>query len=221
MINENTVNKHREFDAVIFDLDGVICSTDEYHFQAWKALSDSVGIYFDSSINDLLRGVSQMESLNLILQRCKREFSEEERLVLAEKKNCIYQELLKKMTTADLTDDVKKTLETLRSRGYCLAIGSSSKNARLILGQIGLNTFFDAVSDGTLIKRSKPDPEVFLLASQMLHVPAKRCLVVEDAVSGAEAAHRGGMKAACVGAAAAAGAGDYCLSKVSDLLKIL
>ena len=125
------------------------------------------------------------------------------------------------MSPADLSDEVKSTLDELRRRGYQLAIGSSSKNARFILRQIGLGEYFDAVSDGNNITRSKPDPEVFEKAAKMLWVGAKRCLVVEDAVSGAEAAHKGGMKAACVGDASRAGAGDYNMKSVKDLLEIL
>ena len=111
--------------------------------------------------------------------------------------------------------------DELRRRGYRLAIGSSSKNTPFILRQIGLGDYFDAVSDGNNITRSKPDPEVFEKAAQMLCIEPKRCLVVEDAVSGSEAAHRGGMKAACVGDASRAKAGDYNLKSVKDLLEIL
>lgn len=125
------------------------------------------------------------------------------------------------MSPADLSDEVKSTLDELRRRGYRLAIGSSSKNTPFILRQIGLGDYFDAVSDGNNITRSKPDPEVFEKAAQMLCIEPKRCLVVEDAVSGAEAAHRGGMKAACVGDASRAKAGDYNLKSVKDLLEIL
>ena len=125
------------------------------------------------------------------------------------------------MSPADLSDEVKQTLDALRERGCKLAIGSSSKNAPLILRQIGLEGYFDAVSDGNNISRSKPDPEVFLKAAQMLGIKPERCLVVEDAVAGAEAAHCGGMKAACVGDASQAGAGDYNMKSVKELLEIL
>ena len=146
---------------------------------------------------------------------------EAEKEELADQKNEIYKKLLAQMSPADLSDEVKSTLDELRRRGYQLAIGSSSKNAPFILRQIGLGEYFDAVSDGNNITRSKPDPEVFEKAAKMLWVGAKRCLVVEDAVSGAEAAHKGGMKAACVGDASRAGAGDYNMKSVKDLLEIL
>ena len=211
----------REFDAVIFDLDGVICYTDEYHYQAWKAMADSIGVYFDREINNRLRGVSRMASLEIVLEKANGTFSQAEKRALAQQKNELYKKLLARMSPADLSDEVKDTLEELRRRGYRLAIGSSSKNAPFILRQIGLGDYFDAVSDGNNITRSKPDPEVFEKAAQMLCVAPGRCLVMEDAVSGAEAAHRGGMKAACVGDASRAGAGDYNLKSVKDVLEIL
>lgn len=210
-----------KYDAVIFDLDGVICYTDEYHYQAWKAMADELGVYFDREINNRLRGVSRMASLEIVLERYDGELSQAEKEVLAEEKNERYRSLLNNMSPTDLSDEVRQTLDTLRSRGCRLAIGSSSRNTPFILHQIGLDGFFDAVSDGNNISRSKPDPEVFLKAAQMLDIEPARCLVVEDAVSGAEAAHRGGMKAACVGDASRAGAGDYNMKSVKDLLEIV
>ena len=214
--------ENTRFDAVIFDLDGVICSTDEYHYRAWKAMADGMGIPFDRTVNNRLRGVSRMASLEIILERYTGPaLSEEDKLRLAEQKNTLYREYLHEMSTADLPREVKETLDRLRKMGLKLAIGSSSKNTPFILGQIGLNGYFDAVSDGNNITRSKPDPEVFLKAAEMLGIPADRCLVVEDAVSGAEAAHRGGMKAACVGDAAANGAGDWNMAGVRELPEII
>ena len=206
--------------AIIFDLDGVICHTDEYHYQAWKSVADSLGIPFDRQINHRLRGVSRMDSLEIILEQYPGTLSQVEKEALADEKNDLYKEYLKQMSPSDLSDEVRTTLDELRARGYKLAIGSSSKNARFILNQLGLGTFFDAVSDGTNITRSKPDPEVFVKAAQMLDVPCAQCLVVEDAVSGAAAGKAGGMKVACVGAAAEEKAGDYNLISFRDLLAI-
>ena len=210
------------FQAVIFDLDGVICSTDEYHYRAWKAMADGMGIPFDRTVNNRLRGVSRIASLEIILEKYTgAPLSPEKKAELAEQKNDLYRESLGEMSTADLSDDVRETLETLRKAGLKLAIGSSSKNTPFILRQIGLEGFFDAVADGNCITRSKPDPEVFLKAAEMLGQPPEACLVVEDAVSGAEAGHAGGMKVACVGDAAKSGAGDWNMDAVSDLKKIL
>ena len=211
----------REFDAIIFDLDGVICYTDEYHYRAWKAIADNNGIPFDRTINNRLRGVSRMASLEIILEKSACPFSDAEKEALAAQKNEIYKQLLSEMTPDDLPKEVKRTLDTLREKQYLLAIGSSSKNAPFILQQIGLGGYFDAVSDGNNITHSKPDPEVFLKAAQMLNVAPSHCLVVEDAVSGAQAAHTGGMKAACVGDASKEGAGDWNLQSVEELTEIL
>ncbi len=209
------------YQAVIFDLDGVICSTDEYHYQAWKRLADELGVPFDRSTNNRLRGVSRMASLEIVLEPYAEPLAEAEKLVLAEQKNEIYKSLLAGMGPEELSPDVKRTLDRLRERGLLLAIGSSSRNTPFILRQLGLADFFDAVSDGNNITNSKPDPEVFLKAAQMLNLEPKDCLVVEDAIAGAEAAHRGGMQAACVGDAAKAKAGDYNLRSVEELLEIL
>lgn len=210
------------FKAVIFDLDGVICSTDEYHYQAWKKMADSMGIYFDRTINNRLRGVSRMESLEIILERYQGEpLSDQRKVELATLKNDIYRESLKQMSTADLSDEVRDTLNALRAKGLKLAIGSSSKNTPFILGQLGLGTFFDAISDGNNITRSKPDPEVFLKAAQFLGLAPADCLVVEDAVSGAQAGHSGKFKVACVGDASAAKAGDFNMNSFRELLDLV
>lgn len=206
--------------AIIFDLDGVICHTDEYHYLAWKAMADGLGVYFDREINNRLRGVSRMASLEIVLENYNGQLSPAEKEALATQKNELYKESLKNMSPADLSEEVKTTLDTLRDRGYKLAIGSSSKNAPFILQQLGLGDYFDAISDGNNITRSKPDPEVFVKAAQMLCMPCEDCLVVEDAVSGAQAGHAGGMKVACVGDAAREKAGDYNLTSFAELLEV-
>ena len=205
-------------DGIIFDLDGVICSTDHYHYLAWKALADRLGAYFDETINNRLRGVSRMASLEIVLERYNGTLTEEEKLAAAEEKNNTYRELLKQMTPADLSDEVKTTLDALRAKGLLLGIGSSSKNTRFILSRIGLGDYFDKISDGTNITRSKPDPEVFLKAAEYLGLEPKDCLVVEDAVAGVQAAHAAGMDAAAVGDAAGSGLAEYSLKSFSELL---
>ena len=141
--------------AIIFDLDGVICSTDEYHYLAWKEMADSMGIYFDREINNRLRGVSRMASLEIILERHTGEpFSEDRKVKLAALKNDIYRKLLVNMSNKDLSGEIKSTLDSLRASGLKLGIGSSSKNTPYILERIGLKGFFDAVSDGNNITNS-------------------------------------------------------------------
>ena len=210
------------FQAIIFDLDGVICFTDEYHFRAWKALADKLNTPFDREINNRLRGVSRMASPEIVLENYTGPaLSSEQKLALATEKNEIYRESLREMSPADLSGEVRETLDALRAKGLKLAIGSSSKNTPFILHQIGLEGYFDAVSDGNNITRSKPDPEVFLKAAEFLGIAPESCIVVEGAVSGAEAGHAAGMKVACVGDAAANGAGDWNLSNFSELVDIL
>lgn len=208
--------------AVIFDLDGVICFTDRFHYQAWKALADRLGIYFDEKINDRLRGVSRMASLEIILERATEAYTQEQKEAFAEEKNNTYRELLKNMSPADLTDEVKNTLIELRSRGYKLSIGSSSKNTKFILERIGLGDFFDAIADGTDITHSKPDPEVFLCSAKKIGMDPADCAVVEDAKAGIQAAKAAGMTALALhGDAENCGEEDYNLVNFADLLNIL
>ena len=187
------------YKAIIFDLDGVICSTDEYHYQAWKALADRLGIPFDRTINNRLRGVSRMESLEIILEKAEREYTPDEKAAFAEEKNTLYRELLHQMSAADLSGEVRQTLNALCDRGVRVAIGSSSKNTPFILDRIGLGDFFEAVADGNCITHSKPHPEVFLKAAAMLGLGPADCLVVEDAHAGVEAAVAGGFDCAAIG----------------------
>ena len=131
--------------GVIFDLDGVICFTDKYHYLAWKRMADQENIYFDEEINNRLRGVSRMASLEIILERATKTYSEEEKIELATKKNEWYREYLLTMTPSDIDESTKETLKELRRRGYRLSIGSSSKNAKLILEKCEITDLFDAV----------------------------------------------------------------------------
>lgn len=218
--NEEQAHDMKKYKGVIFDLDGVICHTDHYHYFAWKQLADRLGIYFDEDINNRLRGVSRMESLEIILENSKKTYTDTEKSLFAEQKNEFYRQLLAGMSPADLSDEVKDTLNTLQLSGCKLAIGSSSKNARYILERVGLANFFDAIADGCQIKHSKPNPEVFLLAAQQLGLAPKDCLVVEDAVMGIEAAVRGDFDSAGIGDAGTCAAAKYHLSSFKELIAI-
>lgn len=187
--------------AVIFDLDGVLVTTDESHYSAWKQMADEEGIYFDREINQRLRGVSRMESLIIILERAQKTYSEEEKTALATRKNQYYVKLIKQLTPQALLPGALDTVHALRDMGVKTAIGSSSKNAPTILAQAGIVDLFDAVADGNQIRNSKPAPDVFLLAAELLGLPAEQCLVVEDADAGVEAALNAGMQVLAVGAA--------------------
>ena len=190
-----------KFKGVIFDLDGVICFTDKFHYQAWKKLADRLGIEFDEKINDRLRGVSRMASLEIILEKSARAYSDAEKESFAAEKNDAYRALLENMGKSDVSEEVRDTLSELRARGVLLAIGSSSRNTPLILEKTGMKQYFDAVSDGNNITRSKPDPEVFLKAAQFLNLAPADCLVVEDAVAGIDAGFSGGFRTAAIGEA--------------------
>ena len=207
--------------GVIFDLDGVLLSTDDMHYAAWKSIADELGIPFDRQINNRLRGVSRMESLEIILSQSSRVFSPEEKLALAERKNERYRALLQGLTPAAVASEVRDTLSALRARGRKLAVGSSSKNTRLILKLTGLDSCFDAVSDGTNITRSKPDPEVFLKAADFLGLAPADCAVIEDAVAGIDAARAGGFLSIGIGDAAAYEKTDRSIRSLSELLEIV
>lgn len=212
---------NRLYKGIIFDLDGVICHTDAYHYRAWKNLADSLGIYFDEKINNRLRGVSRMESLDIILEKANKSYSQDEKEVFANEKNKLYKFLLEEMSEKDLDIKVKSSLDALKIKGYKLAIGSSSKNAKLILKKLGLEDFFDVIVDGNDIKYSKPDKEVFEKAGIKLGLEASDCLVVEDAASGVEAAKNAKMAVAGIGAAAELENLDYVLTSFDNLLEYL
>ncbi|MDE7286039.1 MAG: beta-phosphoglucomutase [Lachnospiraceae bacterium] len=211
-----------KFKGIIFDLDGVLVHTDKLHYRAWKKIADARGISFNEEMNNLLRGVSRMESLEIILRNYHGPaLSEDEKLAIAEEKNSYYKEELKAMTPADVTEEVREALSALKAAGMKVAIGSSSKNTKFILKQVGLYQVFDAVSDGTNIRKSKPDPEVFLKAAEYISLAPSECLVVEDAVAGIEAAKSGGMKAAGIGDAASYEKTDYRLATFANLKDIV
>ena len=211
-----------QYKAVIFDLDGVLVFTDKYHFKAWKKLAEKLSIDFTEKDNDRLRGVSRAESLEIILEKYKgKPISEAQKQEYLAEKNDTYRQFLGEMNRNDVSEDVRSTLKKLRESGYRLAIGSSSKNTAYILERTELTDAFDAVADGTMITKSKPDPEVFLKAAELLREPPSNCLVVEDADAGVTAAHAAGMDVAAIGAATKSQRVDYNLEAFSDLLTIL
>lgn len=207
--------------GLIFDLDGVIVHTDQYHYLAWKMLADRLGIYFDEDTNNRLRGISRMESLDIILENYHgNTLSFQDKEKLADEKNTYYRSLLETMTSDHVPDEVKSTLAELKNRGLKLAIGSSSKNAKLILSKVELLSYFDAISDGTNITYSKPNPEVFIKAAQYLKLSTQECAVIEDANAGIDAAKRGDMLAIAIGPATTYEKSDFKLQKFADLLNI-
>jgi len=207
--------------AIIFDLDGVIVSTDELHYLAWKYISDQEQIDFNKTINHRLRGVSRMESLEIILENSNRKYTNDEKESLAEKKNDYYKKLLNNLTPNDILPNVLEVIEKLKDRGIKIAIGSSSKNARAILKQINLLEIFNEVADGNDISRSKPAPDVFLIAANKLGLSPKYCAVVEDAIVGIEAAKAAKMTAIALYDAKKSDLADYRLYDIRDILTII
>lgn len=204
--------------AIIFDLDGVLLSTDEYHFLAWKKLADRLGIPFDRKKNDLLRGISRMASLEIVLDG--REFSDEQKAALAEEKNATYRQYLSAMTPDAVAPDTVSALDLLKARGLKLAVGSSSKNTKYILERVDLIDKFDVIVDGNDVAKSKPDPEVFLKAAERLGFKPEECMVVEDAVAGIEAAVAGGFIPVAIAGARVHEKAKYRIERLSELSDI-
>ncbi len=208
--------------AVIFDLDGVLVTTDELHFEAWKALADKLGINdFTKADNVRQRGVSRMASLEVVLEKTDRAFSEEEKLALAEEKNEIYVRSLSALSETDVLSGANEFIDYLKSKGIKTAVGSASKNTPLILEKTKLAGKFDAVSCGLDTTKSKPDPEVFLIAVKKLGVAPCDCVVVEDSDAGIEAAKTGGMYAIAVGAAEYNPKADVAIKDLESLYRAL
>ncbi|VEU82448.1 beta-phosphoglucomutase [Acholeplasma hippikon] len=207
--------------TIIFDLDGVIVHTDKFHYLAWEKICEEEGLLFDESINHQLRGVSRRESLDLILKYNQKELKDIKKDELLEKKNNLYKESLNHLTKNDLSNDILDTLLELKKRGYLIAIGSSSKNTKFILEKLEIINLFDAISDGTNISRSKPDPEVFLYISNILNQSNETCLVVEDANAGIEAAKRVKMIAVGIGDSVSEEIADYKIKNISNIIQLL
>ena len=206
--------------GICFDLDGVLVQTDNLHYLAWKGLADRLGIPFDRAQGDRCRGISRMESLEIVLEHANHIYSAEEKERFAQEKNEAYQAMLARLSPSDLPADVLPTLRELRRRGYRLALASGSKNAGLILTRTGLRPLLDAVADGTCITRSKPDPEIFLTAAQMLDLSPQACAAVDDAVAGVQAGRAAGMVTVGIGDSARRSAGDYNLMCFGQLLDL-
>lgn len=186
--------------SVIFDLDGVLVSTDELHYNAWKKLADELGITdFTKEDNEKQRGVSRMESLEVVLRKGSKEYSEDEKVALAERKNDYYKEMLEGVDESVILEGAVETLKMLREKEIKVGVGSASKNTPMILAKTGLEKYIDKVSCGLDTTKSKPDPEVFIIAAQKLETPNEECLVVEDSAAGIVAAKAAGMKSLGVG----------------------
>lgn len=183
----------------IFDLDGVIVDTAKYHYLAWKRLSYELGIEFTEQDNERLKGVSRMRSLDILLEIGHQEKTAQEKENLATKKNRWYVEYILQMDASQILPGVLDFLTELKAQGIKVALGSASKNARTILERIQLTDYFDAIIDGNLVSKAKPDPEVFLLGAQQLNIAPEQTVVFEDAKAGIEAGLNAGMITVGVG----------------------
>ena len=184
-------------EACLFDLDGVVVDTAKYHFIAWKALAEELGFEFTLEDNERLKGVSRMQSLEILLEIGGLQFQEPEKRAMAERKNALYVSYIEKMTPEETLPGVERFLQELKDNGIRTALGSASKNAPMILERIGLSEMFDAVIDGNSIAEAKPNPEVFLKGAEKLGIRPENCVVFEDAIAGVEAARNANMH--CVG----------------------
>lgn len=185
--------------ACLFDLDGVIVDTAKYHYLAWKRLAEELGFNFTEEDNERLKGISRMDSLEILLEIGKLTLEDKVKVELAEKKNNWYCEYIEKMTPDEILPGTKEFLELLRENKIKIALGSASKNSMTILTNVGLVNHFDAIVDGNCITYAKPNPEVFLLGAKKLGVKSEECVVFEDAKAGIEAAINAGMYSVGVG----------------------
>lgn len=199
----------------IFDLDGVLTDTAEYHFRGWKRLADELGIPFTREDNEFLRGIPRRESLLLILK--ERQYSEEQILQMMERKNNYYLELIREITPRDILPGARELLEEIRAAGLKSAVGSASKNAPEVVERLGIARLLDAVSHGGSVERQKPHPDLFLHAAAQLGLEPVGCVVVEDAAAGIEAARAGGFRSVGLGPEQRVGAADIILPSLEGV----
>lgn len=206
-----------KIEACIFDLDGVIVDTARYHYLAWRRLANELGFDFTEEQNERLKGVSRVRSLEILLEIGHKTVDQATFDALAAKKNDWYVESIKRMDPSEILPGAKEFLEALRQAGIKTALGSASKNAGLILRNIGLIDHFDAIIDGTHTTKAKPDPEVFLLGAQALGTAPATCVVFEDAAAGVEAAKAAGMKVVGIGSPANLGQADLVITGLDQM----
>lgn len=191
--------------ACLFDLDGVLVDSAKYHYLAWKALADKLGFEFTEKDNERLKGVSRMASLDILLEIGGITMSADEKEKAAYEKNELYKSYISKMTPDEILPGVEDFLKEIKSLGIKTSLGSASKNSGIIMEKTGLSKYFDAIADGTMVSKAKPDPEVFLKGAELLGMKPEDCVVFEDAEAGVQAAHNAGMRAVGIGSPATLG----------------
>ncbi len=203
--------------AIIFDLDGVIVDTAKYHFIAWKKIAADLGVKFTIEDNEQLKGVSRIQSLEKILEMGSKKLSQEEKDQLLKAKNEHYLSLISNMDESEILPGISKLLDDLDAEKIPYALGSASKNAKRILNTLGLIHRFKGIVDGTHVTKAKPDPEVFLIASEMLQYHPLNCIVIEDSVAGIQAANSVGMTSIGIGDKKVLFEADFILENTSFL----
>jgi beta-phosphoglucomutase len=211
--------------ACLFDLDGVIVDTAKYHYLAWRRLANDLGFDLTLEENERLKGVSRIESLEIILAIGGVRLTEEEKAVRAAEKNVRYLELCQQMTPEDTLPGVRTFMDELKEAGMRVGLGSASKNAKVILERIRMLDYFDTIVDGNRVSRGKPDPQVFLIGAGDLNTPPENCVVFEDAVAGIQSAKAAGMLAIGVGERSVLTEADYVIEgfanfRVKDLIEL-
>ena len=205
------------FKACIFDLDGVIVDTAKYHYQAWNSIAKKLGFEFTWEENEQLKGVSRVDSLELILKLGKISISDQEKQKYLVVKNDLYLELIKNMNPDEILPGVESFLNDLKEKGIQIALGSASKNAVPILERVNLIHLFQAIVDGNGVTKGKPDPEVFLNGAKLLEVSPSDCIVFEDSQSGIAAANNGGFTSVGVGHKDVLSEAQYVIPGFNDL----
>ncbi|MDP5081911.1 MAG: beta-phosphoglucomutase [Winogradskyella sp.] len=201
----------------IFDLDGVIVDTAKYHFLAWQRLAKSLDIDFTEEDNEHLKGVSRVKSLEKILSWGNKTISEDRFIALMGKKNEEYLSYIAEMGSDEILPDVPRVLNMLIEKQQAIALGSASKNARIILERVNLKKYFNAIVDGNDVSKAKPDPEVFLIAAQLINTKPENCIVFEDSVAGVEAAHAAKMVSIGIGSKAVLGHAQYVFNDFTEI----
>lgn len=206
--------------AIIFDLDGVIVDTARFHYEAWKILSDKLGLHFDKIVNERLKGVSRMKSFEIILEvnGALQKYSEEEKERFIKEKNDIYVKLISNLTKNDILPGISEFINSARSTGMKTAVASVSKNAPTVLKALEISDKFDYIADAAKITKSKPDPEIFLICAESLGISPSECVGIEDAQAGIEAIKAAGMTAIGINVTVTSVEPDIHLKKTDELI---
>jgi len=206
----------KELKAVIFDLDGVIADTARFHYQAWKKLASEIGINLTCEFNENLKGVGRMESLDLILTLIEKDYSNEEKMELANKKNGYYLEFINRMTSSDLLPGVVKCFEALKDNNIKVVLASASKNSLDVIKRLEIKKYLDYIVSGKNISKSKPDPEIFIKAAKGIKAATENCIGVEDSVAGILAINACNMFSIGIGNKKYLYHADICLKNLTE-----